>query len=109
VDVEPVVHRPECAGGTCAPTISLGLGADYGASYYFFDSGTLEYWGPIVRARAELRVMWKCPNEACPDGHDTAFGVVVGASTALTNAHYDGGGIGLRLEPGVEVGLALRL
>jgi hypothetical protein len=108
-DVERVMRPAVCADGACVPSVALGAGADVGASYYFYDSESLEYWGPLARMRGELRVMWECPNEACPEGHNTAFGLVVGASAAVTSAHYVGGGVQARIEPGIEIGLALRL
>lgn len=117
-EVEHRVRPAACVDETCAPSIALAAGVDAGVTAYFFaantlselgDTAGLQYWGPIGRARGELRVMWECPNEGCPEGFGTAVGVVVGASAALTSAHYLGGGVGARVEPGLEVGLVLRL
>ncbi len=91
---------------------SLVVGGDAGASVYYYDAGVgdsapadvLRYWGPFARVRAQLQAMWTQPN-------GRAIGVVTGPTLAVTWAHAFIGEdtYGARLEPGLELGLTMRL
>lgn len=64
----------------------------------------LLYWGPIARARAQLRWLWETPTRK-------SFGIVVGAGIAGSRAQYmtTSTNTGVRIEPSIDVGLSLRL
>lgn len=91
-------------------TTSIGAGFDGGVELYFFDapplmegpSDALMYWGPLGRTRVQLRITDRLPSGA-------QVGVVIGAGAAITRAHFMAvDGVGWRVEPSLEVGVAVK-
>ncbi|NVB82926.1 MAG: hypothetical protein HOV81_31400 [Kofleriaceae bacterium] len=98
-----------------AARISISAGADAGVAFLFFDAppetsspDALEYWGLLVRARAQLHVLWPMPT-------GKRIGFVAGGGIAVSDARYievvQGAphGEGTRVEPSAEFGLEVRL
>jgi len=116
-DVERVVRDRRCGAWSdddpcTAARVVLAAGIDLGLGLLFYDappetasgSDAVLYWGPLGRARAQLRVLWPTPN-------GKELGVVVGVDLSVSSSHYmsTATGTGTRLEPGLELGLELRL
>lgn len=110
IDFERVLRAPDEETDTAR--LSLTAGLDAGVAMLFYDappelsasSDALMYWGPLARARLQLHALWPTPI-------GKLVGVVVGVGVAASRSHYisTASGTGVRLEPGVEVALEVRL
>src|SRR5262245_14700968 len=123
LDHERVLREPVCLAGEDIPggiplhtcrglRWSVVLGADLGMSALWADAPehpepgdpAAVLWGPSARAHVQLHVL--APRWAKPWP-----GVAVGASLGAVRAHYEdtASGTGLRVEPGLDIALAMRL
>jgi hypothetical protein len=103
----------EHALGRCAdPCRRIITGADLGIAMLFHDappessasSEALLYYGPLARARVELRTTWETPT-------GKQIGFTIGLALGATRATYmtTTEGTSMRLEPSATIGLALGL